>query len=93
MPELYDRVRTLVDLETLHHGRLDAGREGHIVDVFNAPGEYAIDIEIPAPELVGGLTYENVALGPDQFVVIERDGLPGEADSRDGVHRADHAAG
>jgi hypothetical protein len=70
MPNLYDRVRTLIDIDTLHHGTLKAGREGVIVDVHNAPWEYDIDLEIPAPQFSGGLTFENVGLPPDQFVVI-----------------------
>ena len=72
MPSLYDRVRTLVEVDTYQHGILEAGSEGVIVHVWTNPEGYAIDLEIPAPELAGGLTFENVDLAPDQFVVIDR---------------------
>jgi hypothetical protein len=79
MPKLYDPVRTLVDVETLRHGKLPAGAIGVIVDDFHAPNEYAIDLEVPAPELVGGKSFANVALHPDQFTVID-DGSLGPND-------------
>jgi hypothetical protein len=78
---LYDRVRTLVDVETVD-GKLPAGSEGVIVDDLHAPHEFAIDLVVPDPELLGGFPFENVSLGPDQFVVINEDHPPGEiADS------------
>jgi hypothetical protein len=71
IPTPYDRVRTLVDVETAHHGRLEAGATGTIVDILHAPNEYAIDFALPAPALVGVHAHESVPLPPEQFVVID----------------------
>ena len=70
--KMYSGIRTLVEV----HGDLSdvlipAGTRGTVVECFNNPEAYAVDLAIPDSSLVGGFRYENVALSPDQFEVIE----------------------
>ena len=68
------QVRTLVPVFAEFSSRtIPQGSTGTIVECFEQPEGYAVDLVIPAPELVGGVTYENVVLVPDQFEVVEDD--------------------
>jgi hypothetical protein len=68
MHKVYDSIRTVVDLD-FRKRTIPAGTEGSIVEVYDDPEGYAIDLAIPCPELVGDYAYENMTLTPDQFVV------------------------
>lgn len=47
---------------------IPAGTGGTVVEIYTEPREgYAVDLAIPAPELVGGYRYDNVILEPGQF--------------------------
>lgn len=66
------RIRTLVPIFAEFSSRtIPQGTTGTIVECFENPEGYAVDLVIPAPELVGGVTYENVVLMPDKFEVVE----------------------
>jgi hypothetical protein len=70
---MYDGVETVEDVTSGFSGELiPAGTRGTVVDVYEDPAEgYAVDLAIPAPELVGGHRYQNVILTPAQFKVVE----------------------
>jgi hypothetical protein len=42
---------------------------GTVVECYENPEGYAVDIAIPDERLVGGFFYTNVILSPDQFEV------------------------
>lgn len=68
-----DRVETLVNLTSDFSDRIvPAGTQGGVVEVYEEPEGYAVDLAIAAPELAGGNDYENIILKPDQFVVISK---------------------
>ncbi len=75
---LYDQIKTLVDVQAdfSTHKTFDKdnrvipkGTRGTIVECYENPEGYAVDIAIPDERLVGGFFYENVILSPDQFEV------------------------
>jgi hypothetical protein len=73
-PSIYDRIETVQDVVGDFSGQLiPAGTHGTVVEIYSDPVEgYAVDLAIPAPELIGDYRYENVVLRPDQFRVVER---------------------
>jgi hypothetical protein len=72
--KLYDQVKTLVELPSeFNDHTILSGAIGTIVECYTSPQEaYAVDLKIPNPALVGGSTYENVVLRPDQFIVLSQ---------------------
>lgn len=70
---LYDRVVILEDIPADFSDELvPTGTEGVVVEVFRTPQEgYAIDLQLPADDLVGGPRFENVIVRPGQFKVLE----------------------
>ena len=68
-----DRIRTVVDVTADFSDRvIPAGTEGVIVEAYETPREgYAVDLGIEDDTLVGGYDFENVVLGPEQFVVLD----------------------
>jgi hypothetical protein len=70
--KLYDQIQTLVDLQSeFKPHTILRGAIGTIVKCYAFPEEqYAVDLKISNPSLVGGSTYENVILCPDQFIVL-----------------------
>jgi hypothetical protein len=68
-----DRVRTVADVTADFSDRvIPAGTEGVIVEAYDTPREgYAVDLGIEDDTLVGGYDFENVVLGPEQFVVLD----------------------
>lgn len=69
---LYEQIETVVNLQSEFSDRIiSKGAIGTIVECYTVPEEgYAVDLKIPNPSLVGGTTFENVVLRPDQFIVI-----------------------
>ncbi len=76
---LYGRIKTLVvvqaDFSThetseKHNCVIPKGTLGTVVECYENPEGYAIDIAIPDERLVGGFFYTNVILSPDQFEVV-----------------------
>jgi hypothetical protein len=71
---LYSRIRTLEDVVGDFSGQIiPAGTLGTIVEAYENPEGYAVDLEIRADTLVGNYTYENVILLPEQFEVCNSD--------------------
>jgi AbrB-like transcriptional regulator len=70
-PQIYDEVRTLVGIQADFSERdIPKGTVGTIMECYEDPEGYAVDLAIPDQKLVGGFDYENVILEPNQFEVI-----------------------
>ncbi len=68
--KIYDRIVLRVDIQ-LRNVVVPRGTEATIVGVYTDPIEgYDADADIPAPDLVGGKTWKNITVHPDQFEVI-----------------------
>jgi hypothetical protein len=71
--QLYDTIQTLVDINADFDRRdriIPKGTEGSIVECYENPELYAVDLAIPNDKLVGGFEYENVILNPTQFTTL-----------------------
>jgi len=71
--KLYDIIQTLVDINADfdHRDRIiPKGTSGSIVECYENPELYAVDLAIPNDKLVGGFEYENVILNPTQFTTV-----------------------
>jgi AbrB-like transcriptional regulator len=70
-PQIYDEVKTSVSVQADFSERhIPNGTVGTIVECYENPEGYAVDLAIPDQKLVGGFAYENVILEPNQFEVI-----------------------
>ncbi len=68
-----DSIRTVVEVVSDFSDRvIPAGTSGRVVDCYDDPLAYAVDLAIPDDRLVGGYSYENVILRLEQFI-LERD--------------------
>ncbi len=76
---VYDQIETLVDVqadfstyETSDNDNrvIPKGTLGTVVECYENPEGYAVDIAIPDERLVGGFFYTNVILSPDKFEVV-----------------------
>ena len=76
---LYDQIKTLVDVQAdfSTHEMSDKGNSvipketlGTVIECYENPEGYAVDIAIPNERLVGGFFYTNVILSPKQFEVV-----------------------
>lgn len=69
---LYNQIRTLVAIPFDFGDRIiPTGTLGTIVECYEQPEGYAVDLALPSNQLIGGYTHENVILQPDQFSVIQ----------------------
>ncbi len=68
---LYDAIITLFDVSTDFGKRvIPKGTQGTIVECYENPEGYAVDLAIPDDKLVGGFDYENVILTSEQFELM-----------------------
>ena len=68
--KLYDQIVTLVDVEVDFGQRLiKKETKGTIVECYENPEGYAVDLAIPDNNSVTGYDYENVILYPKQFMI------------------------
>jgi hypothetical protein len=69
--QIYDQIRTLTDIPADFSDRvIPKGTLGTVIECYEKPEGYAVDLAIPDSSLVGDFSYENVVLSPDQFVVV-----------------------
>jgi hypothetical protein len=70
-PQIYDEVKTSVVVQA-DFSEYDIPKDtvGTIVECYEDPEGYAVDLAIPDENFVGGFTYENVILESNQFEVI-----------------------
>lgn len=70
--KVYSLIKILVEVQSDFRDRiLPAGTVGTVVESYENPECYAVDLAIPDDTLVGGFSYENVILYPNQFEVIK----------------------
>jgi hypothetical protein len=68
----FDKIKTTVEVQSDFSQRvIPVGTEGTVVECYENPEGYAVDLALPDEKLVGGFDYENVILQPNQFVVIK----------------------
>ncbi|ACK68579.1 hypothetical protein PCC7424_0109 [Gloeothece citriformis PCC 7424] len=48
----------------------DPGTQGTIVECYENPEGYAVDLAIPDDRLVGGFAYENVIINSHQLEIV-----------------------
>lgn len=69
--KINDSIQTLIDITADFSDLIiPKGTIGAIVECYPNPEAYAIDLMISSPKVIGGFTYENVILSPEQFIVI-----------------------
>ena len=69
---LYDLVKTTVEIPSDFTSKMiPAGARGTIVECYEMPEGYAVDIAIPNDKLVGDFEHEHVLLLPAQFEVVQ----------------------
>lgn len=69
--KINDSIQTLIDITADFSDLIiTKGTIGAIVECYPNPEAYAIDLMISNPKVIGGFTYENVILSPEQFIVI-----------------------
>lgn len=68
---LYDNIQTLIDVYLdSHQFCIPQGTQGTVIECYENPEGYAVDLAIKNDKLVGGYEYENVILFPEQFILI-----------------------
>lgn len=69
---LNQTIRTLMDVPSEWSGRIiPSGSVGRIVACYDHPEAYAVDIAFAAPDVAGGVAYENLLLIPGLFEIVE----------------------
>ncbi len=69
--KINDSIQTIVDFTSDFDDLIIIkGTVGAVVECYQNPEGYAVDLAIPNPKLNGGFSYENVILSPEQFQVI-----------------------
>jgi len=69
--KINDLIQTLINITADFSDLIiPKGTIGAIVECYPNPEAYAIDLMISNPKVIGGFTYENVILSPEQFIVI-----------------------
>lgn len=69
-----DQIRTLVDVPTgATHRIIPAGTEGGIIESYENPEGYTVDVAIPDETQFTGYSYDNLYLLPEQFVVMNEE--------------------
>ena len=70
--KLYDQIKTSVEVQADFGNRvIPKGTPGTVVECYENPEGYAVDLAIPNERSVGGFEYENAILNPDQFAVVD----------------------
>jgi hypothetical protein len=71
MADVENAIRTIVGLSAEFSGRhIPSGSYGTIVEKYDRPEGYAVDVVVSRTDLVGGYSFENVILTPDQFEIV-----------------------
>ncbi len=70
--KVYDWIKTLVEVQgSIIKATIPAGTEGTVVEVYDNPEEYDVDVNVPDEKASSGYEFDNITLLPDQFVVLE----------------------
>jgi hypothetical protein len=69
--KINDSIQTIIDVcADFSDLSIPKGVIGAVVECYDRPEGYAVDLMIPNPEMIGGFIYENIILSPEQFIVI-----------------------
>jgi hypothetical protein len=68
-PQIYDEIKTSVDVYN-HQIKIPQGTLGAIIECYDNPEGYAVDLAIPDQKMVTGFSYHHLILTPEQFTVI-----------------------
>ncbi|MBD2776321.1 hypothetical protein [Iningainema tapete] len=72
MKAKYDQIKTLVEVQADFSDQIISKNTlGTVVECYENPEGYAVDLAIPNQKLVGGFEYVNVILSPDQFALFD----------------------
>ncbi|MEH2161950.1 MAG: hypothetical protein V7K38_13115 [Nostoc sp.] len=75
--KLYDQIKTLVEVQPdFADQMIPKNNLGTIVECYENPEGYAVDIAIPNQKLIGSYEYVNVILTSDQFVLVNNVSQP-----------------
>ncbi|MEH2166500.1 MAG: hypothetical protein V7K41_07470 [Nostoc sp.] len=75
--KLYDQIKTLEEVQPdFADQMIPKNALGTIVECYENPEGYAVDIAIPNQKLVGNYEYVNVILTSDQFVLVNTASQP-----------------
>ena len=70
--KVYDWVKTLMEVPgSITKGMIPAGTEGTIVEAYDNPEEYDVDVNVPDENTSSGYEFDNITLLPDQFAILE----------------------
>ncbi len=70
--QIYDQIKTLVEIPLESSDAIaPKGVRGAIVECYDNPEMYAVDLAIRDRRFAGGLAYHNLVLTPDQFEVVK----------------------
>ncbi|GAA6623249.1 hypothetical protein [Scytonema sp. NUACC26] len=70
--KLYDKIKTLVKVQADFSARvIPENTVGTVVECYENPEGYAVDIALSNQAFVGDLEYLNVILSPNQFVLVD----------------------
>jgi hypothetical protein len=73
MAEVDNAIRTLVEIPAdFSDRRIPAGAYGTIIEKYDEPEGYIVDVVVARPDVVGGYSFENVVLTPDKFEVVSQ---------------------
>jgi hypothetical protein len=65
-------IETIVEIQGEHLSQIiPVGTEGTIIECYENPEAYAVDIALPDPKNDGEFLYDNLYLYPKQFEVIK----------------------
>ncbi len=65
------KIQTRIDIDSDFSDRMiPQGSIGLVVECYEHPVGYAVDIPIPDERLSSHFTYENVIVTPEQFIVL-----------------------
>jgi hypothetical protein len=68
---IYDQIKSVVDIADSKQRVIPAGTLGVVVECYEQPEGYAVDLAISNEKLVGGFEYRNVVLTLEQFAIVQ----------------------
>ena len=70
--KLYNQIKTLIEIQADFSDQIiPKNTMGTVVECYENPEGYAVDLAIPNSQLVGEFEYVNVILSPDQLALVD----------------------
>lgn len=68
--KLYDQIKTLVEIQDDFSSQLiPQNTFGTVIECYENPEGYAVDVAIPDSNFVGDFKYFNIIISPEQFAL------------------------